>query len=96
MDNVGMLVNQAAAEAKCSPNAVKVALYLSQLSQQGKSFDYACSALQRDRNTIKKYCREFLIDFPDYRPFARMEKKGKERPEPKYKIRLTDAQSVEA
>jgi hypothetical protein len=32
-----------------------------------------------------------MIDFPDYRPYAALERKGKQRPEPKYLLACSAA-----
>jgi hypothetical protein len=76
MDNPGRLFGQIAAEAQCSANRAKVAVYLMGLSRDGRSVSEACTALRRSEATIKDYAREFMIDFSDYRPFARMRDKG--------------------
>lgn len=85
MDNPGRLFDQIAAEAEISPNKAKVAVYLLGLARQGRSIQYAASGLHRSPETIKEFAREFMIDFPDYRPFERR----KERPEPKIRLALS-------
>lgn len=84
MENTGRLFSQVAAEAGITPNKAKVAVYLFGLSQSGCSLSYAAGMLRRKPDYVKRYSREFLIDFSDYRPFSRLELKGKPRPEPKY------------
>jgi hypothetical protein len=80
MKNIGKLWTQIAAEAGCTANKAKVAVYLRGLSEDGKTLDEAASLMRRKPDYIRRYAREFLIDFADYRPFARAEKAGKPRP----------------
>lgn len=86
MQNIGKLWSQVAAEAGCTANKAKVAVYLRGLAHDGKTLTQAAELMRRKPEFVKRYAREFLIDFPDYRPFARAEKKGRTRPEPKYQL----------
>lgn len=86
MDNIGRLVDQAAIEAGCTNNKAKIGIYLNQMAASGKTLDHVVKLLRRDRKTVEKYAREFMIDFPDYRPYERYERAGKDRPEPKYRL----------
>lgn len=87
MDNVGILINQAAAEVGVTPQKARLAIYLTQLSEAGRTTEDAARLLRCTKGTVEKKCREFMIDFVDYRPFAKLEKAGKSRPEPKFAIR---------
>lgn len=80
MDNIGKLWTQVAAEAGCTTNTAKVAVYLRGLAAQGKTIEQAAALLKRKPDYIRRYARTFLIDFSDYRPFERMERGGKQRP----------------
>ena len=89
MNNGSKLWTQIAAEAGCTPNKAKVAAYLSDLAENGTPLARAAELLKRKTDYVKRYSREFLIDFPDYRPFERAEKAGKKRPEPKITLRVS-------
>ena len=84
MDNNYPLISQVAATQGCTPNKIKIALYLNGLAGQSCTVDRAAALMRMKANTIKKYSREFMIDFADYRPFAKLEEKGKQRPDPKF------------
>lgn len=86
MDNSGRMFAQVAAEAGVSPNRAKIAVYMSELARNGRSLADAATSLRRHQETVKKVARDFMIDFPDYRPFARLEAKGEPRPEPRCKL----------
>ncbi|MXP42963.1 hypothetical protein [Allopontixanthobacter sediminis] len=88
MKNSSKLFSQIAAEAGCTPNKAKTAAFLFGLSEDGSTIDRAARLLCMKPNTIKVYAREFLIDFADYRPFARDEKSGRSRPDPTYRLGL--------
>lgn len=83
MDNIGRLFDQVAAEAGVSANRAKLAVYVMGLASAGRPLAEVAKGLRRKPDTLKVLAREFMIDFTDYRPFARDEKKG-ERPEPKH------------
>lgn len=76
MENSGRLFGQIAAEAGVTANKAKLCIYLQGLSEQGRSLSYAASLLRRKPATIKALSREFMIDFSDYRPYARERDKG--------------------
>jgi hypothetical protein len=84
MDNIGRLFDQVAAEAGVSANRAKLAVYVMGLASAGRSLADTANALRRKPDTVKVLARDFMIDFPDYRPFARDELAGRDRPEPKY------------
>ena len=85
MDNPGKLLGQIAAEAGVTNNSAKVAIYLLGLARDGRSLDYAAKSLRIEPETAKRYARDFLIDFADYRPFARERDKGVSV-EPRYSL----------
>lgn len=89
MDNIGRLFSQVAAEAAISPNRAKLAVYVMGLARDGRRLADVAKGLRRKPETIKTLAREFMIDFPDYRPFAAYEKKGLQRPEPRYLLTVT-------
>lgn len=78
MDFPGRLVDQIAAEAGCSAHQVKLALYLKAQAAQGKTLLQCCTSMQLSREYLMIIARAWIIDFSDYRPFARLD----ERPEP--------------
>jgi hypothetical protein len=46
------------------------------LGKAGRTVDQAAAAMRRSPGSVKTYAREFVIDFADYRPFARERDKG--------------------
>ena len=84
MDNIGRLFDQVAAEAGVTASRAKLAVYVMGLASSGRSLSDTASALKRKPETLKTLARDFMIDFPEYRPFERYEKKGEQRPEPRY------------
>lgn len=86
MDNPSRLWVQIAVEAGVSPNKAKLGAYMANLAQDGRTLEDAARALRRKPATIKQISREFMIDWPDYRPFAALESKGLPRPAPKVKL----------
>ena len=91
MDNIGRLFDQVAAEAGISANKARLAVYVMGLAKDGRSLADVASGIRRKPEVVKKLAREFIIDFPDYRPFAALEKKGKPRPDPKYLLACSRA-----
>lgn len=89
MDNIGRLWHQVAAEAGVSSNKAKLAVYVMGLADQGKTLAYIAAQIHRKPEVVKKLSREFIIDFPDYRPFAAYEKRGEPRPGPRYTLSVT-------
>jgi hypothetical protein len=83
MENIGRPFTQVAAMAGITPNKARVAVYLMGLAQSGRSLADTAAAMKRKPDFVKRYAREFMIDFPDYRPFSRAEAKGEDRPEPR-------------
>lgn len=86
MDNPSRLWCQIAAEAGVSANRAKLGAYMANLAKDGRTLADAARALRRKPATIKQLSREFMIDWPDYRPFAALESKGLERPAPKVRL----------
>lgn len=88
MDNPSRLWGQIAAEGGCSANRAKMAAYLMNLAKDGRSLEAACAAVRRKPATLKTLSREFMIDWPDYKPFAAALAKGEERPAARVKLSL--------
>ncbi len=88
MDSPSRLWSQIAAESGISANRAKLAAYVTDLAKDGRSLVQAAQSLRRSPETMKKLSREFMIDWPDYRPFARLEEKGEARPEPRIRLSL--------
>jgi hypothetical protein len=86
MENNSRLYDQVAAELGVTANRAKIALYVKGLANSGKPIQYVADSLRRKVDTIKSLSRDFMIDFVDYRPFSLIEKRGLERPAPKYDI----------
>jgi len=83
MESPRLLIEQVAKEHGVSTNSAKRALYLEGLSSQNRTVKYAADALRISPSTVKMIARRFMIDLADYRPYARLEKKGLERPGPR-------------
>jgi len=82
MESPAYLVDQFAKSRGVSANNAKRAMMMQTYAEEGKSLTATVHALGISRDTGMMICRRFLIDFPDYRPFASKEKKGEARPEP--------------
>ena len=76
MENTGRLIGQIAAEAGCTAHKAKIGLYLRDVAAQGRSLQQASALLRKKPATVKTLAREFMIDFSDYRPFAKERDKG--------------------
>lgn len=87
MDNPGRLWSQVAAESGTTANRAKLAVYLHGLSEQGRTLEHAATLLRRKPETVKVLARDFMIDFSDYRPFAKARDKG-EIIEPRVKLKF--------
>lgn len=87
MENIGRLFSQVAAEAGVTENRAKLAVYLFGLGNQGKTIGQAAALMRRKPSTIKTLARDFMIDFADYRPFAKERDKGADV-EPRVKLKL--------
>jgi hypothetical protein len=88
MDNFGRMFDQVAKEAGISANRAKVAVYLAGLAKDGRTLSDAAVSLRRSPTTVKAFARDFMIDFPDYRPYARERDKGTEYPAPLSKLQF--------
>lgn len=88
MDNIGMMFSQAAAELGITPNRAKLAVYVMGLAAAGRPLADVAAGLKRKPETIKTLARDFMIDFPDYRPFAALEAKGEPRPEARFPLQI--------
>lgn len=80
MRSPSRLIGQVAAEVGATPLAVKRAIYLKGLAEDGAGVERAKKALSVSSDNLKKLCRKFMIDLADYRPYARLENKGEARP----------------
>lgn len=88
MDSPSRLWSQIAAESGITANRAKLAAYVTDLANDGRSLEQAARAVRRSPEVMKKLSRDFMIDWPDYRPFAHLEKKGEARPEPRVRLSL--------
>lgn len=76
------LFDQYAKTCGVSSLMAKRALLLKGYSDAGQSLAHAIKALRISKEAAQKLARRFMIDFPDYRPYAAKEKKGEARPHP--------------
>jgi len=67
-----------AAEAGCTVHQVRLALILRRTADRGGTLADSCVLIGRKPATARRIARRWLIDFPDYIPFARR----KSRPAP--------------
>ena len=82
MDSPPFLFDQYARQRGISPTMAKRALMLQGYSVEGRALKDAAKTLKISAKTAKMLARKFIIDFPDYRPYARLEAKGEARPAP--------------
>jgi hypothetical protein len=76
------LISQVAAESGVGPTSIKLGMYLRGLAARGATLKYAAEVTKRKPETLRRLCRKFIIDFADYRPFAKMEAETGHRPSP--------------
>lgn len=81
MESPRHLIEQTAKEKGISPNLAKRVLYLGALGED-RTIAEAVQAMGCAKSTVQMLCRRFMIDLADYRPYARLEKKGLPRPAP--------------
>lgn len=82
MDSPPYLLDQYAKSRGVSAAMAKRAIMLLGFSDEGRKLKDAARSLKIAESSAKKLCRRFMIDFPDYRPYARLEQKGEPRPAP--------------
>ena len=80
MRSPSRLIGQVAAEVGASSLSVKRAIYLKGLADDGAGVERATQALHVSSESLKRLCRKIMIDLADYRPYARLERKGETRP----------------
>lgn len=83
METPPYLFDQFAKMRGCSKEMAKRALCMQGYADQGKTFAATVPLLGIAKSSAQQLARRFMIDFPDYRPYAAKEKKGEERPGPK-------------
>ncbi|MBP8233119.1 MAG: hypothetical protein KAY22_12500 [Rhizorhabdus sp.] len=71
MESPARLLGQIAAEAKVSEHQVRVAQVCLAYAKAGRTLDQAAASMQRSRGYLQRVSRRWLIDFADYRPYAR-------------------------
>lgn len=81
MESPRHLMDQFAAMRGVSATMAKRALYLEGLAKGGCTLSYASERLGVESSTVRLICRRFMIDLSDYRPYARLERKGLPRPQ---------------
>lgn len=82
METPAYLFDQFARSRGLSLAVAKRALMLRGFSEEGRTIKDAAKALKVAESSARKIARRLMIDFPDYRPYESMEKKGLERPKP--------------
>lgn len=83
MDSPPYLLDQYAKARGLSANNAKRALMLTAFAADGRAIVESARALKVSAAVAKMIARKFLIDFPDYRPYSGLEKKGLPRPLPR-------------
>jgi hypothetical protein len=82
MDSPPYLVDQFAKMRGVNAVNAKRALMLTAYAESGKKLSEARRLLRISEDVARLVCRRFMIDFPDYRPYAALEAKGQPRPQP--------------
>lgn len=82
MDSPPFLLEQYARQRGMSPNMAKRAMMLQGFAAEGRKVADAARAAGVGVDTAKSIARKLILDFPDYRPYARLEAKGEPRPAP--------------
>ncbi len=82
METPPFLIDQYAAARGVNALTAKRAIMLTGYAEDGRLLEEAQAAMHVSKATARTVCRRFLIDFPDYRPYALLEKQGKPRPVP--------------
>ncbi|BAK66863.1 hypothetical protein SLG_21880 [Sphingobium sp. SYK-6] len=82
MDSPPYLFDQYAKRHGLSFEMAKRALLMRSYADQGKKIKEAASLVGISLNSAKTVARRMLIDFADWRPYARLEAKGLDRPQP--------------
>lgn len=83
MDSPPYLLDQYAKARGITAANAKRAIMLHAYADEGRPLADAIKALRISKYTARVLARRFLIDFPDYRPYAALESKGEPRPAPK-------------
>jgi hypothetical protein len=78
METPPFLIDQLAAERKVSRFTARRALYIQGCAAEGRTVRDVAQAMRIAPEGIKRLARRFLIDFPDYRPFAKKRDAGEE------------------
>jgi len=82
MDNPEYHVGQFAKRLGLSKTMSLRATLLRGYADDGKKIGEAAELVGVATSTAKAVARKLIIDFRDYRPYARLEKKGEARPDP--------------
>ncbi|MBH9537506.1 hypothetical protein [Novosphingopyxis sp. YJ-S2-01] len=82
MDSPAYLMDQFAARCGLTPMMAKRGLLLQAYADDGRTLKASARLLSISDASCKELARKLLIDFPDYRPYQRLEKKGLPRPIP--------------
>lgn len=82
MDSPPYLMDQFAKSRGVSKAGAKRALMMQGYASDGRTLKDAMAGLGIAKSTAQMLCRRFMIDFPDYRPYAARERKGEARPKP--------------
>lgn len=82
MESPPYLFEQFAKKHGLSKEMAKKALLLKAYSEEGKTIRQSASLVGIAVDSAKRVSRKMLIDFTDWRPYARLEKLGQKRPSP--------------
>lgn len=82
METPAYLFDQFAKSRGLSRSMAKYGLMMQGFAEQGRSLKECVSSLRIAKSSAQKIARRLMIDFPDYRPYAALEKKGEARPAP--------------
>lgn len=82
MESPAYLFDQFAKQRGLSVESAKRGLMMQAYAREGQTLEHCVNVLGIARSTAMRIARKLMIDFPDYRPYEGMEKKGEARPAP--------------
>lgn len=82
MESPPYLVDQYAKARGINTLTATRGMMLAALAGDGRTLADSYAQMHISKAIARTICRRLLIDFPDYRPYARLEAKGLPRPEP--------------
>jgi hypothetical protein len=85
MDSPPFLLDQYARQRGLSASMAKRAIMLQGYAAEGRKLADSATAAGMSVSSAKRIARKLILDFADYRPYAKLEEKGEPRPEPYFR-----------